>query len=314
MSSNDVTVYGEEHGEAEADSVYDFLYHDSRRIGSFLSQFDDNGLLTGLNHGETAARGSKRGWKFGAGADLPMLAGAKVELERQPGESGSETLERSYDPFWTNARTFLDYLDERSLIQPQLEEATFGQFVLARGRLTVLDLAMFKDAWKLSTIQRAMKASNQPDPAEGNRQQRRSQGKNPLAAATMPSDADIAIELMTVLPHTVNATITTDEEETVWSVLRDEYMVTPSAELVLANGSGMPGEWAMLGILNGRPDFGETELQQQIAQIHSTLPVGLTTSGVGNMMAILSPLIRQTLGRPAAAYGVTPLLVFREVT
>lgn len=125
----------------------------------------------------------------------------------------------------------------------------------------------------------------------------------------MPSDTDIAPELMTVLPHMVNATITTNLSERVWAVLRQEFMVTPSAELVLSHGSGIPGEWAMLGILSGQPDFGETEFQTEMANMLTTLPPGIVSSGLGIMMGLLSPLIRTTMGRPANSYGVTPLLI-----
>jgi hypothetical protein len=44
------------------------------------------------------------------------------------------------------------------------------------------------------------------------------------------------LELMTVLPHTVHASIMT-EHETIWANLREEFMVTPSSELVLTHGN-----------------------------------------------------------------------------
>lgn len=312
MSKSVEIVSPEGRDEAETDSVFDFLYHDSRRIGSFLSQFDNNGLLTGLKQGETAAHGAKRGWKIGVGGEVPLLAGGKIDLERQPVAGGSETLERSYDPFWTNALTFLDFLEERRLIRPQIEEAALGQFVLVRGWLSVLDLAMFKNAWGLKTIQAAVRAGQPVEAPEGNRQQRRSQGKQEPQTSKMPSEADILLELLSVLPHTVNASIMT-KHEPVWAALREEFMVTPASELVLTHGTSMPGEWAMLGILNGRPDIGANEHQQRMAKLGSDLPPGLVNSAIGLMAQTLAPIIRTALGRPANAYAVTPILIFREV-
>ncbi|MDB5577893.1 MAG: hypothetical protein JWR80_3069 [Bradyrhizobium sp.] len=315
MSTNEVTVSQEGQGEAEHDSVFDFLYHDSRRIASFLSQFDANGLLTGLTQGEGVTKGARRSKKFGFGAQAPIIGGGNLEFEIGPGEAGSQTMERAYDPFWTNALTFLDFLEEKQLIQPQIEAASLGQFVLARGRLTMLDLTIFKEAWALGTIQRAMRAGSESPAPEGNRQERRSHKiTGQKQQNQMPSDTDIAIELMGILPHTVHATISTEFGDATWAVLRNEFMVTPSSELVLTHGSGMPGEWAMLGILNARPDFGETEFQQQLAGVAQTLPPGLVNSGVGMMMQLLSPLIRTALGRPENAYAVTPLLIFREIS
>lgn len=128
----------------------------------------------------------------------------------------------------------------------------------------------------------------------------------------MPSEADIMLELMTVLPHTVHASIMTDHE-TIWANLREEFMVAPSSELVLTHGTSLPGEWAMLGILNGRPDHGHIEQQQQLAQMGSDLPPGLMNSAIGLLAQQMAPMIRMALGRPASAYAVTPILVFREV-
>lgn len=311
MSKNVVKASPEGQGKPDTDSVFDFLYHDSRRIGSFLSQFDNNGLLTGLSRGESAAKGSKRGWKVGVGADVPILGGAKLDVEREPGETGSETLERSYDPFWANALTFLDVLDERGMIARDLDSASFGQIVMVKGGLSILDLAMFKDAWRLKAIQAAMRSQTEPElPFNGNRQQRRAQGKS--GPAKMPDDNEIGLELLTVLPHTVHATLAAGDDR-VWATLRDEFMVAPSAELVLTHGTMLPGEWAMLGILSARPDIGETEFQSQMAAIQGNYPAGLFTSGVGMMAQLMAPLIRTALGRPATSYAVTPLLIFRQV-
>ena len=130
----------------------------------------------------------------------------------------------------------------------------------------------------------------------------------------MPTDHEIGLELLTILPHTVNASIFTDNTDRVWSSLRDEFMVTPAAELVLTHGVSPPGEWAMLGILSARPDIGEMELQQRIAALGSDLPIGLVNSGVGQMAQILAPIVRGVLGRPSASYALTPLLIFREIT
>lgn len=315
MSRNDVTASRGGQGEAGPDSVFDFLYHDNRRIASFLSQFDNNGLLTGLTEGDSVSKGAKRGKRIGVGGDVALFGGGKVEFEVSPGEVGSQTLERVYDPYWTNALTFLDFLEEKNLIQPQIESAGLGQFVLARGRLTMLDLTIFKEAWALDTIQRVMRAANEPPAVQGNRQERRANKKQgPNSSNQFPSDADVAIELMGILPHTVNATVDTEFGESTWAVLRHEFMVTPPAEMVLTHGSGVPGEWAMLGILNARPDFGESEIQQKIAGLAQSLPAGLVNSGVGLMMQLLSPLIRTALGRPENSYAVTPLLIFREVS
>ncbi|MBC7160115.1 MAG: hypothetical protein H5U21_08725, partial [Porphyrobacter sp.] len=158
MPKSDEIASTEEQGEAESGSVFDFLYHDHRRIASFLSQFDVNGLLTGLTQGEGVTKGAKRSKRLGVGAQAPLVGGGSLDFEIGPGEAGSQTLERIYDPFWVNARQFLDVLTERDMIQRDISAANMGEFVLAKGFLSVLDLVMFKEAWKLPSLQRMIKA------------------------------------------------------------------------------------------------------------------------------------------------------------
>ena len=110
-----MTISEEAQDEPESDSVYDFLYHDIRRVGSYLAQFDDAGHLQSVIESRTARQGVRRGWKatLGIGDLVPGLPGGpEASLERGPLEAGSETSERVYEPLWTNARTLLDYLDE----------------------------------------------------------------------------------------------------------------------------------------------------------------------------------------------------------
>lgn len=313
MSKKGGVASEKEQGEPAIDSVFDFLYHDSRRIGSFLSQFDESGLLTGIKQGEAVTRGAKRGWKVAAGAEVPLIGGGNVGLERSPGETGSETMERSYDPFWTNARFFLDTIDQRGLIHDNLENAAYGQFVKVTGYLTVIDLVMFKEAWKLSAVQKIVrKGLPKPQPT-GNRHSRRSgQNQEPQVGI---DEANLMLELIQIMPHAVHASILSsgNEPERVWGALRDEYMVTPASEMVLTHGRMVQGEWTMIGILNGRPDI-ETLGDNTLMEARQSIPHGLVDSAVGRVAETLAPMVRLALGRPTGSYAVTPLLIFRQVT
>src|SRR5262245_33318773 len=152
MSKNDDRASAEGHDEPANDSVYDFLYHDARRVGSFLAQFDDAGHLQQITQSDAVTKGSKRGWRVGLGGGMSPVGNAEASLELGPQQSGSETSERVYDPLWTNARTLLDYLSERDLIERDIHNARIGQFVLASGALTIIDLPMLKGAWDKKTV------------------------------------------------------------------------------------------------------------------------------------------------------------------
>jgi hypothetical protein len=74
MSKNEEKALEKELDALENDSVFDFLYCDSGRIGSFLAQFDDSGLLEKVIQRESASRGVKRGLELsvGGGATLAV--------------------------------------------------------------------------------------------------------------------------------------------------------------------------------------------------------------------------------------------------
>ncbi|MFV1919151.1 hypothetical protein VPH46_06930 [Sphingomonas sp. MJ1 (PH-R8)] len=293
-------------GDSSAPFVLDFLYHDSRRIGSFLSQFEGDGHLQQLTTTKNGSRGKKETGSRDVKGTLGVASGA-LTGSTETSLSMAEGYSRVLDPYWANARAFLDYLSEREMIQRDLSAADIGQFVLAKGWLNILDLAMMKDAWKLPAIQRKAKAGAVPT--------------TPTSKMTAAQKAEIReqkentemfLEMIQLMPHSVHASMITsdDEPKLVWCSLREEYLTTPASDLMLAHGARMPGEWSIVGILTAPPEYIVPEFE---AANDSSVP-GLMHSMVGQMSQTLAPLVRVALGRPAAANAITPLLIFREVT
>lgn len=315
MSKSVVKVSDEAPDELEPVSVYDFLYHDSRRIASFLSQFDESGLLTGITQGETATRGAKRGYKVGLGGNVPLFGGGNVDFERSPGESGGESLERAYDPFWANAREFLDALDARGLIHRDLQQARIGQFVLVRGSLIIADLKMLERVWPLASVQKVMAASATAaaEPEEevyGNRQQRMAaQAKQRKQQPKgVPDEIQMVMDILPHLPHSGQFHLIADDFA-VWAPASEDALVGLMSDLVLKHGAKIAGEWAMVGILDALPyDEGDEGLTPM-----EMIRAGMTSDGIAKAALQLAPFIRIALGRPLLSYGVTPLLVFREI-
>lgn len=145
----------------ENHSVYDFLYNDSRRIGSYLSQFGV-GHLQKLTQTKEAERGSHEGYETEGKVGIPGVAGGTHKQMQETSLAAAESSVRVYDPLWSNARAFLDHLSENELIRRNIDGANIGQFVLATGFLSIQDLAMFKEAWKLQSIQKKVKEGASP--------------------------------------------------------------------------------------------------------------------------------------------------------
>jgi len=152
-------------GEQKAqkgDSVFDFLYADSRRIASFLSQFTTFGHLTEIVHGEEVTEGSERKGTVKASAGLPIVASLMGEHETGTTAEYGEMSHKRYDPTWTNALNFLDHLAQLDLINRNITGAGIGEFVLFTGPIQIHDLHLLEKTWRLPSIAKAMKQVQPP--------------------------------------------------------------------------------------------------------------------------------------------------------
>jgi hypothetical protein len=313
MSKNVAKASDAEQDERPRDSVYDFLYCDTRRIGSFLAQFNDAGHLQQIIERESVTRSTKRGFKLnlGGGALLAGTGGSgNIGLERSPEDQGSDTSERVYDPLWTNARVLLDYLDERQMIERDITGGRLGQFVLASGRLAITDLAIFRALMELPSIRRILDHGSSSQP-EGNRAERKRQEAMARKTSAPSGVPQMAIDMLSVLPHTIQARFYHDGVAQIWCSLETNSLVTSSGDILLKHGVVMSGEWFVLGILDAIPAQGDDD--DGVGLIGE---IGEEQTGelAAKVMVTLVPFTRQFLGRPKNAFGMTPLLIFRQVS
>jgi hypothetical protein len=265
----------------ERGSVYDFLYHDPRRIGSFLAQFTQHGHLESLSHSQsTTEAASDKGVVTGR-AGAPLVGSVGGSGETAASESVTEALTTTYDPLWANALALLDHLSQHGLIHRDITKASIGQFVLTRGELDVVNLGTLHAAWTENPIRKLITSGVR--------------GKEPRA------QMEAGFSFIRMLPHSIQAVLR--GEITVWCCLRSDGMTTPVDDLLLKHGVAVSGKWSLLGILDAVPDPGAPAVEP---------PIGPEDS-MATLMRALAPLARQVLGRPPGHYGVTPLLILREI-
>ena len=156
------------------DSVYDFLYYDTRRVASFLAQFDKSGYLTGI--AQSAERIRTREDTDKTAGSVLLVGGEVTESASDGWAKGSQ---RTYDPSWANALALLDHLDQSNLIVRDIGAAAVGQIVLFAGDLQVTDLLTMSKTWELPTVRKLMDgAAGTPPPRLSS-----SQRKNPHTVA-----------------------------------------------------------------------------------------------------------------------------------
>jgi hypothetical protein len=205
---------------------------------------------------------------------------------------------------WVNALSFLDQIENRALLSRDIKVAGFGDLILIKGPLLIRDLGALEKIWSLPSIRKIAEAGSE-DTQSGNRQQRRQSEKanNKSGPKNNTTELDLFFELVKILPHPAQMQIGADP--TAWAVLDGAGLVAAASDFVLKYGGAIPGEWCAVGILDAVPDSVSASLKKQ----HGS---GLDEI-VSVLLSQLEPVVRQLLGRPAGAFGITPLLVFREI-
>jgi hypothetical protein len=300
MSKSDETVSGAEQDEQSTDSVLDFLYHDVRRVGSFLAQFDYFGHLQQITATDSASKGAKRGYSLKIGGTVPVpgsVDGAEGSLTfgRDPSVAGSESQARVYDPLWTNALALLDYLDERTLIQRDIANARIGQFVLVTGGLTFLDLRLLNEILEVPQLKTALIRGIAKIPEVNTSE---------IELKTPEKRAEFVLGILRLLPTTLQFTLDAKPVR-VWGTLEENSITGSPTSMALSHGETIPGEWSVVGILDGLPDAGIDISQTAAAK--DPAPLKRAMGGMAN-------IARKVFGRPADTYSVTPLLIYRKVS
>lgn len=296
------------HDQTDAASVFDFLYCDSTRIGAFLAQFDPDGRLTGIvKTGQISTTGATKSVLEGGGG-LPGLANAKVASEEQAQQGATDTSARTYDTLWAAPLAFLDYAEQRSLLHAELSQAALGQFVIASGTFSIIDMVTLKSAWEAPTIRKAILAGAKPDTTGMNKIQAQA------AKQIQIDNTNLALEMIKMMPHGLQGQLVSSEN-LLWMSLEPSALATSPGDISLKHGVTLAGKWHVIGILDAIPDDGPSmALANSLANANLlTVAMALASTPIGVFAQALAPLTRMFMGRPAQAYGVSPLLIFREL-
>jgi hypothetical protein len=306
MSKSEEKALEKEQGEPRPDPVYDFLYQDKKRVGSFLAQFDDFGHLQQITHGENVSEQRQIVYKTAAsgGGNILVASGkADIGVDQNVGEQGSESTQRIYDPYWTNARTFLDFLAEKGMINNDIKLARFGQIVMVSGELSIINSMLVRRMFELPAIK-----------SYYGKIVDKSINKN--KAAGRPSmNGTMIMEYYTLFPNAINATIDGDSFS-VWCTLPEDGLVVTFADVALKHGYMIPGKWHMVGILDAMPGDLMIEATPEPSEVLAKQAAEESPTKNHNMDGLAKSFSlrgRQHFGRPETAYGMTPLLIYREV-
>ncbi|TCT35361.1 hypothetical protein [Martelella mediterranea] len=315
MSDEKKTQSGAAQGHQSTDSVFDFLYYDAHRVGSFLSQFDDFGHLQALSRHESAGRGKSEIGRVSGSGGVPGIVKGGGHHETGTSAGYHQEAQHTYDPYWSNALSLLDYLQDRNMLDREVKTARIGQIVLFSGGLSVRDLGLIQNAMKLPSVSALISSGGQENES---RQVRRRKEKKP---SSEPSAEAFGLELLGLLPHGVQMELQSGDKS-FWASLREDGLVVSSSDLFLKHGVTLPGEWFVLGILDAIPGIddeesfvaGDTSAQNASQSREPSYPSAIEQSVFAALIDQLVPAAKTLLGRRGDQYGVTPLMIFRQVS
>jgi hypothetical protein len=266
------------------DSVFDFLYADRHRIGLYLSQFSEFGNLTSLVHSRQV------------GDETSLSGGVPSVVKGETKQNQRTGVERHYDTQWSQVLNFLDEVQARKMLRRQIEGAPIGGLVLLSGSLFMVNMRSFERTWGAIS-------GEVPAASQSNRHARRA-----AAARGEPQPlTDIGgLKILGSLDQPVFMVFRSGSDR-LWSTLEPDYLIGGSSDLNLKHGLRVSGDWHMLGVLDCHPGLGEVSPKE----------VGRLSGGGDNIfseaMINMWREFRLVFGRPADCYGVTPIVIMREI-
>ena len=303
-------------GRDESSEVYDFLYYDTRRIGSFLAQLGQYGTPGRLTHRQSSGENSREvaGSKLGGGA--PGVASGEASNQVETATQYAVSLDQEYDPLWISGLNLYDLLHTRRLIKTNLASASIGDFVDVTGALSVVDFTMFRTLWQQPSVQGLIQvgidqARAAPTASSANRhERRRDQTLSPRSrtqAIASATTGNLVGDILSALPHPVLARFMTEGHQSIWSSLRADSLLTEAADVFLKHGVALDGRWRMFGVLDALPSGSAIdELKAAVIEDFGAVPFGQMALG-------MMPLMQSGFARSDTAWGVTPIMIFREI-
>lgn len=207
------------------DYVYDYIYLDSLRLTSYLSQIDANGVLTSIKQ----SRGIQE--------DAKELTSMGITMSNRYTQENNATtqkeVERNFDANIATLYAVIDKLDELGFIGREISNAGLGQMVLVSGALALREIRTILKLWEPAFNMSKMLGSGDKLPT--------------------PKQSKVITDLLAALPHTLLMILQSDQYS-MWATLEEANLKINADDITLKHGASIAGKWHILGILDALPD------------------------------------------------------------
>ncbi|ECD7245090.1 hypothetical protein LZX53_005036 [Salmonella enterica] len=267
------------------DLLYDFLYIDTRRASTLITQLYAPGVVSSIKHISSEEESKQKS----GGVDVKVANGAfSVE------EAINRTQEKLFDASWSLPINLLDKLSESNLITSGITDRKLGNLVLIKGKISFFDISFLQ---KSIPFMEKLLLSQVP--------------KKPNQKKIKPEDLQLVdgltlgmvSSLLDIVPDTLQIDFIDDNKNNIWMTIDKRNFTINPDDMVLKYGSKIPGEWYALGLVDALPEASDEDNEDN-NEISNPLKDGLKQ--------ILSG-IKESAGRTNNSYGMTPLILFRKI-
>lgn len=287
---------GRDSARQERKYLYDLIYNDSLRIGSFQAQLGSYGALKGIQKSSSTSSGTSSSSDITGKIGVPLALHAESKIADSNTKGFEEGITYDYDPLGIDALDFVEKLNETNLLQRDIKTANIGHFILVSGDIRVQDGLLTQKVLENPLLS----------------------GRAIAMAPPESQDAGLSEqEVLRLTPKAIQGTVDTGTD-VIWMSLQPRYMSISANDFSLMHGPLIVGRWSVLGILEAVPDVGEPFVMPVVPPNDNAAMAAaiatLKTNFIGVVSMNLSFNARTSGGRPSYSYGITPLLIYREIS
>lgn len=272
------------------EKIFDFLYSDHTRVASILSQLDGAGDLKSTQRVSGKTKGDERK----ISAKVPILSGQKTidtEYNRE--------LRQEYDPLWINSKTLISNIMAKNQGK-EFVDYNYGDLKIISGKLICMDQSIFNALLKSPSIINQLSQGMGTENDENRSSKAKKQNKQDLA--------NIVRDFIQTLPLGVVFTLIT-ETDVFWFNIKREYLQLQDLDIPLKFPFEIGGTWHVAGIIDALPSDYYT-LEKEVESLGQKR---VFSQGIELITGMITPMVG-LFGRPADAYGLNPVTIFRELS
>ncbi len=271
------------------DKIFDFLYSDHTRVASILSQLDGAGDLRSMQRVSSKTKGKETK----VSASIKITSGHKTTDTEY-----NKELRQEYDPLWINSKTLINKISNRNE-DKQFIDYSYGDLKIISGKLMCMDQSIFNALLRSPSIINQLAQGMETEDNANRSSKAKNQNKKDLAA--------IVRDFIQTLPLGVVFTLIT-KTDAFWFNIKREYLQLQDLDIPLKFPLEIGGTWHVAGIIDALPSDYYT-LENEMKSFGEKR---IFSTGIEPITGIITPIVG-LFGRPADAYGLNPVSIFREI-